>query len=138
MEPSRLSVCGTVVRCVAPILFGAMLAACSTVARDPAQVHDAGRQASTLELRQQQTGTAYRQLEQVRFDLKLAEQDWLNANAAYQRAQKSADELKQQANAAHQALLAAQAREAQARAAYEQAMKAVDEAYQSGTASEKR
>lgn len=114
-----------------------MLTACSTVARDPAQVHDAGRHASALELRQQQTGVAYRQLEQVRYELKFAEQDWLNANAAYQAAQKSADELKQQANAAHQALLAAQAREAQARAAYEQAIKAVDEAYRSGTTNDK-
>ncbi len=106
--------------------------------RDSAHVQDASRPASALELRQQDTGVAYRRLQQVRYELRFAEQDWLNANAAYQAAQKSTDELKKQAEAAQKAYAAAQAKEAQARAAYEQAIQAVDEAYRSGAASEKR
>jgi chromosome segregation ATPase len=115
-----------------------LLAACAAPARDPAKVQDVGRNADALEQRQQRTGAAYRELEQVRFELKLAQQDWMNADAAYRAAQNTANELKQQADKAHQALVAAQAREAQARAAYDQAMRGVDELYRSGTAAEKR
>ena len=124
---------------IAAVLFGCtLLAACATTTRDPAQVQDRGRNADLLQQRQQRTGDAYRRLEQIRFELKLAQQDWMNADEAYRAAQKNADDLKQQADKAHQELVAAQAREAQARAAYEQAMQAVDELYRPGAAPEKR
>ncbi|HSQ03616.1 MAG TPA: hypothetical protein VLN59_06265 [Burkholderiales bacterium] len=124
---------------IAPVVFGCLLlAACATPARDPAQVQDVGRNADVLQQRQERTGVAYRRLEQVRFELKLAQQDAMNADAAYRAAQKNADELKQQADKAQQALVVAQKREAEARAAYEQAMQGVDEIYRKGAATEKR
>jgi hypothetical protein len=115
----------------------ALLTACATRPSEPAQVEDLGRSANVLEQRQQRTGAAYRRLEQTRYELKLAEQDWLNADEASRAAQKTADTLKQQADQAHQAFLAAQAKEAQARTDYEKAMQAVDELFGSGAANAK-
>lgn len=87
---------------------------------------------ATLEHRQLQTGTAYRHLQQVRYELRLAEQDALNAEAAYEQAQKTADARKRDVELARKAHAAAQAREKDAALAYERGIQSVDEFYRTG------
>lgn len=76
---------------------------------------------------QQRAGVAYRQLEQARYEAKLAEQEHLNAEDAYRAARERADELKRQAEAAKKALDVAKTKEAAARKAYENALNAVEQ-----------
>ncbi len=85
---------------------------------------------ATLEQRQRQTGAAYSRLQQVRYEKKLAEQDYLNAKAAY-------DRTKRELDGASTAYAAAQAREKAAEQEYERGMRSVDEIY-GGAKSEPR
>ncbi|HEY9445687.1 MAG TPA: hypothetical protein VIQ62_01315 [Burkholderiales bacterium] len=115
-------------------LTAAMLAAgCALRAQEQMPVQSAQVPGGTLEQRQQRTGTAYRRLQQVRYEKRIAEQDLLNAQAAYESAQKNADELKRQSDAARKAYAAMQAREKEAEQAYELGIRSVDEIYRSGT-----
>ena len=75
---------------------------------------------------QEKTAAAYRDLTQAQYEAKLAEQELLNADAAYQSARKQADALKQSVDAAKKKLDGARARESAARKAYEQATDAAD------------
>lgn len=119
---------------VAVALMAAMLlVGCALRAQEQTPVQSTQVPGGTLEQRQRQTGVAYRRLEQVRYEKRLAEQDLLNAQAAYESAQKNAAELKRQADAARQAYAAAQAREKEAEQAYERGIRSVDELYRSGT-----
>jgi hypothetical protein len=79
---------------------------------------------------------AYRQLQQAQHEATLAEQDVLNGQDAFRAAQKQADELKRQLDAAMKTLDTARANEARARKRYDDALKAVDRAFQ--PAAEKR
>jgi len=109
------------------------MAGCALRAQEQTQVQSAQVPVGTLEQRQRQTGAAYRRLQQVRYEKRLAEQDLLNAQAAHESAQKNADELKRQADAARKAYAAAQAREKETEQAYESGIRSVDELYRSGT-----
>lgn len=77
---------------------------------------------------QYRAGQAYREWEEARYQSRLAEQDVLNLEDAYQRRAREAAELKRQLDAAKKAFAAAKARETAARQSYEQAVKAVDSA----------
>jgi hypothetical protein len=78
---------------------------------------------------QEKTAAAYRNLTRAQYEAKLAEQDFLNADAAYQPARKQADALKQSVDAAKEKLDEARARESAARKAYEQATNAADQQF---------
>jgi hypothetical protein len=78
---------------------------------------------------QQKTAAAYRALTQAQYDAKLAEQDFLNAEAAYKAAQKQADASKQYLDAAKKKLDEARVRESAARKAYEQATNITDQQF---------
>ena len=95
-------------------------------AQTPAPVDDlSGREGAVLHS-QQRAGMAYRQLQQAQYETKLAEQDYLNAEEARRPAQKRADELRREAEAAKKMFDAAKVKEAAARAAYEKEVNAVD------------
>ncbi len=78
---------------------------------------------------QQKNAAAYRALSQAQYDAKLAEQDFLNTEAAYKAAQQRADALKQNLDATKKKLDEARARESAARKTYEQATNAADEQF---------
>lgn len=110
------------------IIFSAcMMSAAWADAAPPVPVEDLSARQDALLPAQQRAGFANRQLEQARYETKLAEQDYLNAENAHRAAQKRADEFKRQAETAKRALNAAQAKEAAARKAYENALNAVDQ-----------
>lgn len=119
---------------VAPVLLAAIwsMAGCAVSTAQRSEVKSAPVAGSTLEQRQRHTAAAYRELQQARYDKKLAEQDLLNAQSAYDSAQKNADLLKREADAARKAYAATQAREKAAEAAYEGGIRSVDELHQSG------
>lgn len=98
-------------------------------AQKPAAVEEARQERdAAIQRGQYRAGQAYRELQQALYESKLAEQDVINTQDAYQRARQQADELKRQLDAARKALSAAKAREAAARRRYEIAVNAVDEA----------
>ena len=111
---------------------------CSTVTalspQQPSSVQSASVPSDTLQERQQKTATAHRWLEQMRYEERLAEQDYVNAEAASQSAQKTAETLKHKAKNAKAAYAAAQARTAEAKRGYDQAMHAVDELFRPASA----
>lgn len=109
----------------AAALAASVLAGCALRAQEQSEVQSVRVPGGTLEQRQQQTGAAYRRLEQMRYETKLAEQDYLNAKAAYDRSKTAFD-------AASKAYSAARAREQAAEAQYQQGVRSVDELYGGG------
>jgi len=105
-----------------------LLAAPAAMAQAP--VEDLTGREQAIQRSQQRTGAAYRELQQARYEAKLAEQDFLNAQEAHSAAQKHAGEMKRQLDAAKQALDAARQKEAQTRKRYEAALSDVDKAFQ--------
>jgi hypothetical protein len=95
-----------------------------------APVEDLSAREGVIQRSQQKAGAAFRELQQVRYEAKLAEQDYLNAEEANRAAQKQAEERKRELEAARKALDAARAKEARARKAYDEALTAVDKAWQ--------
>lgn len=93
---------------------------CALRSQPQSEVQSARTAGATLEARQQQTGAAYRTLQQVRYETRLAEQDYLNAKVAHERATRDLD-------AATKAYAAAQAREKAAEADYERGLRSVEE-----------
>ena len=114
---------GTATCLVAGILCGSLVWA-------QAPVQDIVSRDQAIQRSQQKAGAAYRELQQAQYDAKLAEQDVLNAQEAHGAAQKHAEEVKRQLDAASKALAAAKAKEAQARKAYDAALGDVDRAFQ--------
>ena len=114
---------GTAVCLVAGILCGGL--ACAQ-----APVQDVASRDQAIQRSQQKAGAAYGALQQAQYDAKLAEQDVMNAREAHLAAQKHAEEIKRQLDAASKALAAAKAKEAQARKAYDAALSDVDRAFQ--------
>jgi hypothetical protein len=106
------------------MLMGVSLAAAQ------APVEDLSNREQAIQRSQQNTGAAYRDVQQARYEAKLAEQDFLNAQEAQRAAQQRADEMKRQLDAAKKSLDAARAKEAQANKRYEEALKSVDQAFQ--------
>ena len=105
------------------------LALLATSAAAQAPVQDASGREPAIQRSQVGAGAAYRELEQAQYEKKLAEQDVLNSQEAYQAAQRQAVELKRQLDAARKALEAAKTRESAARKRYEEALAAVDRAF---------
>ena len=102
--------------------------ACIAAAQKPAPVDEPARkQEAAVQRGQYRAAQAYRELQQARYEAKLAEQDVLNAEEAYRRVQQQADELKRQLTAARKALAAAKAKEAAVNQRYEKEVNAVDE-----------
>ena len=104
------------------VLAATVLAGCAATAARQSDVSSVTVPGGTLEQRQRATGTAYRRLEQARYDSRLAEQDYLNAKAAYDRARSGLD-------AAKKAFDAAKAQEKAAEQDYERGLRSVDELY---------
>ena len=77
--------------------------------------------------KQRHAGAAYRELEQARYEAKLAEQDVLNAQDAATR--QPSEERKRQLETARKALATAQAKVDQARKRYDEAVSAVEQAF---------
>ena len=100
------------------------LVATTAVAQAPPEERSAAVQRAQL-----QASAAYRELGQAQYDLKLAEQDFLNTQDAYRAAAKTAEEIKGELNKTKSALDAAKSREEQARKAYEAALDAVEKAW---------
>ena len=114
-----------------PIVLAAALAGClAAPALAQAPVEDLTGRDQAVQRSQLKAGAAYRALQQAQYEAKLAEQDVLNAREAQQAAQKHADEMKRQLDAATKALAAAKEKEARARKAYDEALGGVDKAFQ--------
>lgn len=98
----------------------------AAAAQKPVPVEEPTRQQEAdLQRGQFRAGQAYRELQQRRYEAKLAEQEVLNTEEAYKHAQQQADELKRQLDAARKALAAARANETAARERYDRELDAV-------------
>ena len=86
---------------------------------------------------QYRAGVAWRDLEQARYDAKLAEQDVLNLRDAHAAAQLQADQRKRELDAAQKAWDAARGKLAATQKAYDQAVDAVDAAHRAPAAPSK-
>lgn len=122
----------------AVLLAACAAGGCALRAQEHSEVQSARVPGATLEQRQRRTGVAYRSLQQVRYERQLAEQDYVNAKAAYDRARLAAEELKRETDIAGKAYAAAQARERAAEQEYERGMRSVDEIYGSGAKNDPR
>jgi len=109
----------------------------STAATAQAPVEDLTSREQAIQRSQQSTGAAYRDLQQARYEAKLAEQDFLNAQEMQRAAQQRADEAKRQLDAARKSLDAARQKEAQAKNRYDDALKSVDRAFEKAPANKK-
>ena len=108
-----------------------LLSACGGRANGPARAPDGelGSEREKAVIRgQYQAGVAYRAWEEARYQLKLAEQEVLNAEDAYRQADADKAERKKQLEAAQKARVAARAKEEAARKAYDKAVLDVDRA----------
>lgn len=94
-------------------------------AQKPAPVEErASGAASPLLLQQQRASVSYRDLTQAAYDAKLAEQDVLNTQDAYDAARQRAESIKADLDKAIKARNAAKANEAAARKRYDAALNA--------------
>lgn len=104
------------------IRAGLILLLVVPVALAQAPVQDAVSREQAIQRGQQRAGAAYRELGEAEYQAKLAEQEFLNAQAAQRAAQRQLD-------AAKKAFDGARAREAKARKDYDDALTAVDKAF---------
>jgi len=88
-----------------------------------------GDRSGAVQQAQMRASAAYRELEQAQYELKLAQQDYVNTQDAYRAAAPPAEDLKREVDKMKRALNAAKAREARARKAYEDALDAVEKAW---------
>lgn len=95
-----------------------------------APVENLTNREQAIQRSQVKTGAAYRDLQQAKYESRLAEQDFLNTQDAEKAARKQADDAKRQLDAAKKALDAAKAKEAQAQKRYDEALGGVDRAFQ--------
>ena len=92
-------------------------------------VEDLGSEREKSVIRgQHRAAQAYRDWEEARYQLKLADQDAMNAEEAYRLADGDKAERKQQLDAAKKALAVARSKETAARQAYDKAVLDVDRA----------
>lgn len=101
----------------------ALLAGGAAQAQAPAPVEERG---SALQQGQYRATVTHRELDQARYDAKLAEQDVLNARDANAVAQKEAAYRKSELDKAEKALAAARSRLQAAQQRYDEAVRAVD------------
>jgi hypothetical protein len=102
----------------------ACVAGAQTPAGKPAAVEDRGNPGGTQMRQQQRASAAYRTLEQTRYERKLAEQDYVNAEEAHRAAEQRAAALKNELAKMAKARDAARGREAAAAKAYDAALNA--------------
>lgn len=111
-----------------PVLITCVSGAALAQSQKPVPVEDLSNRSSresVLLHSQQRAGIAYRDLQQAQHEAKFAEQDYLNFQDAHQAAQKRADELRRQLEAAKKTLDAARAKVTAARQRYEKEVNAV-------------
>ena len=113
------------------ILPALAYSAVAVFAQTAAPIEDRSSREQAIQRGQVKAGAAYRELQQAQYEAKLAEQDVLNAQEAQRTAQKHADDLQRQLDAANKVLAAAKQKEARARKTYNEALSAVDQAFQS-------
>ena len=101
----------------------ALLAGSAVHAQSPAPVEERG---SALQQGQYRATVTHRELDQARYDAKLAEQDVLNARDANAVAQKEAAYRKSELDKAEKVLAAARNRLQAAQQRYDEALRAVD------------
>ena len=101
---------------------------CAAGAQTPASksvpVEERGGPGATLLPQQQRTSAAYRALEQARYESKVAEQDYVNAEDVYRDAQKRADALKSNLDKLARTRAAAREKEAAAAKVYDASLSA--------------
>lgn len=119
------------ISCRLALFAGALCASLSGIAGAQAPTEDLTSREQAIQRSQVKTGAAYRELQQARYESKLAEQDFLNAQDAQRAAQKQADQTKRQLDAAKKSLDAARSKEALAQKRYEEALGGVDRAFES-------
>ncbi len=90
----------------------------------PAPVEERASDAVPLQLQQQRSGAAYRDLTQVAFEARLAEQDVLNTQDAYNATRDRAEALRLELEKFIKVRDAARAKEAAARKRYDEALNA--------------
>ena len=90
----------------------------------PAPVEERASDAVPLQLQQQRSGAAYRDLTQAAFEAKLAEQDVLNTQDAYNATRDRAEALRLELEKFIKLRDAAKAKEAAARKRYDAALNA--------------
>ena len=106
-----------------PVILGALLAV-SAIAQTPD-----GSRSAAVQQAQIRASAAYRELTQAEYDLKLAEQDYVNTDDAYRAAAKTAEDIKRELDKMKKARDAAKTREAHARKAYQTALDEVEKAW---------
>lgn len=107
---------------IAPWMAGAQTAP----AKKPVGVEERPAGAEpTAQVQQIRATMAYREVQQAAFESKLAEQDVLNTQSAYDTTRARADALKLELDKATKARDAAKAKEAAARKRYDEALQAV-------------
>lgn len=121
----------TISRLGATLILAAATCAVSAQQHIPVEKLGAEREQAVTSA-QYRAGRAYRQLEDARHQARLAEQDVLNLEDAYQRRMRETEELKRRLEGANQALAEARANETAARQAYEKALQDVDAARGTG------
>lgn len=104
-------------------ILGTLIAASALPQSPPAT------QSPTVQQAQIRASSAYSELTEAQFQLKLAEQDYVNTQDAYRAAAKTAEGIKRELDKMKTALDAAKVREARARKDYEAALEAVDKAW---------
>ncbi len=88
-----------------------------------------GDRSVAVQQAQMRASAAYRELQQAQYELKLAEQDYVNTQDAYRAARPPAEDIKRELAKMKKARDAARRREARARQAYEAALDAVEKAW---------
>jgi len=107
------------------LLVTIALAAAAAALAQPPQ----GDRSGAVQQAQMRASAAYRELEQAQYELKLAEQDYVNTQDAYRAARPPAEDIKRELAKMEKARDAARRREARARQAYEAALDAVEKAW---------
>jgi len=88
-----------------------------------------GDRSAAVQQAQIRASAAYRELQQAQYELKLAEQDYVNTQDAYRAARPPAEDIQRELAKMKKARDAARRREARARQAYEAALDAVEKAW---------
>ncbi len=107
------------------LLMTLALAACTAALGQP----PVGDRSGAVQRAQIRASAAYRELEQAQYDLKLAEQDYVNTRDAYRAAPPPAEDIKRELDKMKKARDAARRRESRARRAYESALDEVEKAW---------